>query len=156
MLRERTVLTARCDASSALCRNITDATSQTYSTTSLDVGNTLRVVVTATNANGLGASISHQSATIRSTSSVQVSLNASISVVNYGRSVTLTGTVAGSSGDTVTILARPGLARSLSEGGSGLIRGVTSLVGDGRQLVRRDLKAGRQSVRVVFREHLKI
>jgi hypothetical protein len=43
---------------------------------------------------------------------VQVTLNASASVVSYGQSVTLTGNVAGSSGDTVTILARPGVARS--------------------------------------------
>ena len=103
----------RCDATGALCHNITDAKSQTYSPTSLDVGNTLRVVVTATNANGTSASISHQSAAIRSSSSVQVSLDASANVVKYGRKVTLTGTVAGSSGDTVTILARPGVARSL-------------------------------------------
>ena len=102
----------RCDASGAGCRNITDATSQTYSTGSLDVGNTLRVIVTATNSSGTSASISHQSSAIRSASSVQVTLNASATIVTYGRSATLTGTVAGSSGDTVTILARPGLARS--------------------------------------------
>jgi hypothetical protein len=102
----------RCDASGAGCRNITDATSQTYTTSSLDVGNSLRVLVTATNSVGTSASISHQSSAIRSASSVQVTLNASASVVNYGASVTLTGNVAGSSGDTVTILARPGIARS--------------------------------------------
>ncbi len=102
----------RCDASGAGCRNITDATSQTYSTGSLDVGNTLRVIVTATNSSGTSASISHQSSTIRSASSVQVTLNASPTVVTYGQSATLTGTVAGSTGDTVTILARPGVARS--------------------------------------------
>jgi len=103
----------RCNASGALCHNISDAKSQTYNATSLDVGNTLRVIVTATNANGTSASISHQSSTIRSESSVQVSLDASAKVVNYGRSVTLTGTVAGSSNDTVTILAQPSVTRSL-------------------------------------------
>ena len=102
----------RCDTSGAGCRNITDATSQTYSAASLDVGNTLRVIVTATNASGTAASISHQSSTIRSSSSVQVTLNANVKVVTYGHSATLTGTVAGSTGDTVTILARPGIARS--------------------------------------------
>jgi len=102
----------RCDASGALCRSIPDATSQTYSPSSLDVGNTLRVVVTATNSFGSAMSVSHQSSAIRSASSVQVTLNASATVVNYGASVTLTGTVAGSSGDTVTILARPGIART--------------------------------------------
>lgn len=102
----------RCDATGAGCHNISDATSQTYTPTSLDVGNTVRVLVTATNSISSGASISHQSSTIRSQSSVQVTLNASASVVSYGASVMLTGTVAGSSGDTVTILARPGIART--------------------------------------------
>jgi len=109
----------RCDATGADCRTITDATSQTYSTDSLDVGNTVRVLVTATNTNGSSASISHQSGTIRSTSSVQVSLAANAKVVSYGRSVTLSGTVAGASvGDVVTILARPGLNRVLAALGS--------------------------------------
>jgi hypothetical protein len=108
----------RCDAAGAGCHNITDAKSQTYTPSSLDVGNTLRVVATASNGNGSGASISHQSAVVRSASSVQVSLNVSVKVVKYGRSVTLTGTVAGSSGDTVTILARPGVARSLQAVGT--------------------------------------
>lgn len=108
----------RCDAGGAGCHNISDATSQTYTPSSLDVGNTLRVVVTGANGNGSGASISHQSATIRSASSVQVTVNASANVVKYGRSVTLTGTVAGSSGDTVTIMARPGVARSLQAVGT--------------------------------------
>jgi hypothetical protein len=108
----------RCDATGALCHNITDAKSQTYTPTSLDVGSTLRIVVLATNANGSGASISHQSTAIRSSSSVQVTLNASAKVVKYGRTVTLTGTVAGSSGDTVTILARPGVARLLQTVGT--------------------------------------
>jgi len=108
----------RCDTAGALCHNISDAKSQTYSLTSLDVGNTLRVIVTATNANGSSASISHQSSTIRSQSSVQVSLNASAKVVSYGKSVTLTGSVAGSSNDTVTILALPGVARSLQTVGT--------------------------------------
>jgi hypothetical protein len=109
----------RCDSTGAGCRSITDATSQTYSTSSLDVGNALCVLVTATNANGSSASISHQSATIRSISSVQVSLAADAKLVSYGRSVTLSGTVTGASaGDAVTILARPGLNRVLSPVGS--------------------------------------
>jgi hypothetical protein len=102
----------RCDVSGAGCHNISDATSQTYTPTSLDVGTTVRVLVTATNSISSGASISHQSSTIRGQASVQVTVNASASVVAYGHSVTLTGTVAGSSGDTVTILARPGVART--------------------------------------------
>jgi hypothetical protein len=83
------------------------------------VGNTLRVIVTATNPSGSGSSISHQSGAIRSTSSVQVSLTANARIVSYGRSVTLSGTVAGASaGDAVMILARPGLNRVLAAVGS--------------------------------------
>ncbi len=109
----------RCDATGAVCRDITDATSQTYSTASLDVGNTLRVIVAATNANGTSSSISHQSSTIRSSASVKVSLSANVRVVTYGRPVTLSGTVSGaSSGDVVTILQRPGLNRVLTAVGS--------------------------------------
>src|SRR4051812_42820997 len=42
----------RCNATGAACANISGATTQTYAVTSADVGNTLRVVVTATNADG--------------------------------------------------------------------------------------------------------
>jgi hypothetical protein len=103
----------RCDTAGANCANILGATSQTYQPSSLDVGNTLRAVVIATNAEGSAASISHQSSTIRSSSSVQATLNSNVKVVNYGRSATLTGTISGASaGDAVSIMARPGLARS--------------------------------------------
>lgn len=45
---------------------------------------------------------------------MQVTLDANVSVVTYGDSVTLSGTVSGASaGDAVTIMARPGLNRSL-------------------------------------------
>ena len=109
----------RCDATGAGCATSRCATSQTYSTASLDVGNTLRVIVAATNANGTSSSISHQSSTIRSSASVKVSLAANVRVVTYGRPVTLSGTVSGaSSGDVVTILQRPGLNRVLTAVGS--------------------------------------
>ncbi len=109
----------RCDTAGANCASILGATSQTYQPSSLDVGNTLRVVVVATNAEGSAASISHQSSTIRSSSSVQATLNSTVKAVNYGGSVTLTGTISGASaGDTVSIMARPGLARSLQVVGS--------------------------------------
>jgi hypothetical protein len=109
----------RCDSTGANCANILGATSQTYQPSSLDVGNTLRVVVTATNAEGTSASISHQSSAIRSSSSVQATLNSNVTVVNYGASATLTGTISGASaGDVVSIMARPGIARSLQVVGS--------------------------------------
>ena len=109
----------RCDTAGANCAGILGATSSTYSPTGLDVGNTLRVIAAASNSLGSGASISHQTATIRSQSSVQVSLNANATVVAYGRPVTLSGTVSGASaGDTVTIMGRPVIARSLQVVGS--------------------------------------
>lgn len=108
----------RCDANGANCAKILGATSQTYSPTSLDVGQTLRAIVVASNSAGRASSISHQSATIRSASSVQVSLNASATIVVYGHSATLSGTVAGSSGDVVTIMARPITGRTLQSIGT--------------------------------------
>jgi hypothetical protein len=42
----------RCDQNGSSCSNIVGATGQTYTLTSADVGRTLRVVVTATNARG--------------------------------------------------------------------------------------------------------
>jgi hypothetical protein len=109
----------RGDSAGAGCANILGATSHTYSPSSLDVGNTLRVIVIATNSAGSFSSISHQSSTIRGASTVQVTLNANVSVVTYGASVTLSGTVSGASaGDTVTIMARPGVNRSLQTVGS--------------------------------------
>jgi hypothetical protein len=42
----------RCNATGAACANIVGATAQTYLVATADVGNTLRVVVTATNADG--------------------------------------------------------------------------------------------------------
>jgi len=47
-----------------------------------------------------------------------VSLNASATVVVYGHTATLSGTVAGSSGDVVTIMARAGAARTLQSIGT--------------------------------------
>jgi hypothetical protein len=109
----------RCDTTGANCANILGATSQTYQPSSLDVGNTLRAIVIATNAEGTSASISHQSSTIRSSSSVQATLNSNVKVVSYGASATLTGTISGASaGDTVSIMARPGTSRTLQSVGS--------------------------------------
>jgi hypothetical protein len=49
----------RCDANGANCGSIAGATSQRYTVTSADVGHTLRVNVTATNAAGSGTASSH-------------------------------------------------------------------------------------------------
>jgi hypothetical protein len=54
----------RCNASGQGCANIAGATSQTYVLTSADVGNTVRVVVTATNADGSNSAPSSPTAVV--------------------------------------------------------------------------------------------
>jgi hypothetical protein len=54
----------RCDANGANCVPIAGATSQRYTVTSADVGHTLRVDVTASNASGSGTASSHPSAVV--------------------------------------------------------------------------------------------
>ncbi|HEX8647230.1 MAG TPA: hypothetical protein VF715_10035, partial [Thermoleophilaceae bacterium] len=54
----------RCDATGASCVNITGATGATYVLTPADVGSTIRVVVTATNAGGSDSKTSSQSAVV--------------------------------------------------------------------------------------------
>ncbi|HEX3688932.1 MAG TPA: hypothetical protein VHV28_04520, partial [Solirubrobacteraceae bacterium] len=54
-----------CDTNGASCANISGATSNSHALTSGDVGNTVRVVVTATNAGGFTGAISNQTAAIQ-------------------------------------------------------------------------------------------
>jgi hypothetical protein len=54
----------RCDSAGASCAAISGATSQTYKLGSADVGNTVRVVVTASNSAGSGSSTSAPSAVV--------------------------------------------------------------------------------------------
>jgi RHS repeat-associated protein len=55
----------RCDADGTGCSDIAGATSETYTLTSADVGHTLRVVVTATNAEGSATATSAASAVVQ-------------------------------------------------------------------------------------------
>lgn len=55
----------RCDQNGGNCSNIVGATAQTYRLTSADVGRTLRVVVTATNASGSSSATSAPTAVIQ-------------------------------------------------------------------------------------------
>ncbi len=57
-------LWSRCDASGAACTDITTATQSTYNLVTADVGKTLRVKVTGTNASGSNAVTSAQSAIV--------------------------------------------------------------------------------------------
>jgi hypothetical protein len=54
-----------CDTNGASCTNISGANSSSYALTAADVGNTIRVVVTASNAGGFTAAISNQTAVVQ-------------------------------------------------------------------------------------------
>jgi hypothetical protein len=54
----------RCDAAGANCSHISGATAPTYTVTTEDVGHTLRVVVTASNAGGSSTATSSQTAVV--------------------------------------------------------------------------------------------
>jgi fibronectin type 3 domain-containing protein len=60
----------RCDAGGASCVNIGGATARTYLVGSADVGSTLRVAVTGSNAGGSSTSTSAQTAVVTSASSI--------------------------------------------------------------------------------------
>lgn len=94
----------RCDSNGNSCANIVGATSKTYVLTSVDVGNTLRVRVLATNTAGSSAAVSAATNVVSAKTPKSISLDTNQSVVLYGRSTMLTGRVAnGQPGESVTI-----------------------------------------------------
>jgi hypothetical protein len=94
----------RCDTGGGSCSNIAGATSKTYTLTSADVGNRLRVRVRASNSSGSSNAVSSATAVVASQPPKSLSLDAGQSTVVYGRSIRLFGSVAnGQPGETVTI-----------------------------------------------------
>ena len=94
----------RCDSNGANCSNIVGATSKTYTLTSVDVDNRVRVRVRAANSAGARTATSLATAVVAAKAPTSLALDANRSVVAYGGSVTLTGSVAnGQAGQSVTI-----------------------------------------------------
>jgi hypothetical protein len=82
----------RCDAAGAGCANIAGATATTYTLTSADVGATIRVAVSATNAAGSTSAVSTQTAPVAAAAPAN----------------TAAPTIPGSARDGATLTAAPG------------------------------------------------
>jgi hypothetical protein len=92
-----------CNANGAACNAIAGANGSTYTVTSSDATSTLRVHVTAKNADGSASATSVPTAVVR-TSVSQISLQTSRKLILFGDKVMLTGSATGASaGMQVTV-----------------------------------------------------
>ncbi|HEX8648665.1 MAG TPA: hypothetical protein VF715_17350, partial [Thermoleophilaceae bacterium] len=80
----------RCDSAGASCADISGATSQTYTAQQADVGGTVRVVVTATNAAGNAAATSAQTSSVAATAPVNTALPTISGTPQHGQTLTTT------------------------------------------------------------------
>jgi hypothetical protein len=115
----------RCNENGSACNDIAGATGSTYTATSADTTNTLRVRVTAKNADGSNSTTSAPTAVVR-TSVSQISLHSSRRLILFGDKVMLTGAAAGApAGMQVTV-------RGYHPGDKSIFPvGVTSVQADG-------------------------
>ena len=98
----------RCDSGGASCANIVGATSKTYTLTSADVSNKLRVRVRASNSAGSSTALSLATATVTTQPPKSLSLHAGQTTVVYGGAVSLFGSLAnGQPNEAVTITEQP-------------------------------------------------
>ncbi|HEX8066223.1 MAG TPA: hypothetical protein VF520_06835 [Thermoleophilaceae bacterium] len=80
----------RCNASGASCSDISGATGTTYVATAADVGSTLRVVVTATNAGGSASATSSQTTAVAAAPPVNTALPTIGGTATDGQTLTST------------------------------------------------------------------
>jgi hypothetical protein len=116
----------RCDKNGASCNAIAGATSSTYTLQSAELGNTLRVRVTASNSAGSSSSTSVPSAVVAAKAIAGLTLQTDHKLLLYGQRATLTGSASGATeGTQVTI-------RGFHPGSSSIFPvGVTTVGADG-------------------------
>ena len=98
----------RCDSHGSSCAAISGVTGLAYTLTSADVGNTLRLRVTASNSVGSTSALSAATNVVKAPRPETLMLSQSASLVVFGAQVTLSGSVStGASGENVSIFAQP-------------------------------------------------
>src|SRR5438477_422927 len=116
----------RCDSSGANCAGITGATAATYTVLSADVGGTLVVLVTATNAGGSVAATSSPTATVQPTPPAVTSQPTVSGMAQEGQTLTATsGSWSGATCNPITGATSAGYTATTADVGSTLSVAVT-------------------------------